>query len=102
MAGYQLSEQAGLDYQEILAFTLDRWDVDQFNKYAAMLDEAFDRLVEMPMLGQQCNDIRLGFYRYRVGQHYIFYRRKEGTLQIARILHIRRNVIATLFGDLRF
>ncbi|MBD1847942.1 type II toxin-antitoxin system RelE/ParE family toxin [Cyanobacteria bacterium FACHB-63] len=92
MNGYRLSEQAELDYREILAFTLERWGINQFHKYAELLEATFDRLVEMPTLGRQRDDIRLGFYRYRVGQHYIFYRITEETLQIARILHVRRNV----------
>ncbi|MGG6262870.1 type II toxin-antitoxin system RelE/ParE family toxin [Leptolyngbya sp. AN03gr2] len=102
MNGYRLSEQAELDYREILAFTLERWGINQFDKYAELLEATFDRLVEMPTLGRQRDDIRPGFYRYQVGQHYIFYRITEETLQIARILHIRRNVTANFFEDLRF
>jgi plasmid stabilization system protein ParE len=50
MQGYKQSAQAGRDYREILEFTLDRWGVDQFNTYASMMDNAFDRLVELPKL----------------------------------------------------
>ncbi|MBE9010247.1 type II toxin-antitoxin system RelE/ParE family toxin [Pseudanabaenaceae cyanobacterium LEGE 13415] len=102
MQGYWLSEQAELDYREILAFTLEQWGVDQFNQYADLLENTFDRLVEMPALGSRRDDIKPGFYRYRVGQHYIFYRIAEETVQIARILHIRRNATATFFEGLRF
>ena len=102
MQGYKLSAQAGRDYREVLAFTLDRWGVNQFDKYASMLDDAFDRLVEMPMLGIRRDDLRLGFYHYRVGQHYTFYRIGTENIEIARILHTRRDVTPDLFKNLTF
>jgi toxin ParE1/3/4 len=102
MQGYKLSAQAGRDYREILAFTLDRWGVNQFNKYASLLDDTFDRLVGMPTLGIRRDNLRLGFYQYRVGQHYIFYRIGIENIEIARILHTRRKVSPDLFDDLIF
>lgn len=102
MQGYKLSKKAGRDYREILAFTLNRWDVNQFDKYASMLDDAFDRLVRIPMLGIRCDDIRPGFYRYQVGQHYVFYRIGIENVEIARILHTRRKITPDLFKDSTF
>lgn len=102
MEGYKLSQQAARDYREILAFTINEWRVNQFEKYASLLDEAFERLVGMPMLGVRRNDIRSGFYHYRVGQHYIFYRIGTGNIEIARILHIKRKVTPKLFSNLVF
>lgn len=102
MEGYKLSQQAARDYREILAFTLNEWGVNQFDKYASQFDEAFKRLVEMPMIGVRRNDIRSGFYHYRVGQHYIFYRISKQNIEIARILHIKRKVAPKLFSNLLF
>jgi toxin ParE1/3/4 len=102
MSGYKLSAQAGRDYREILSSTLDRWGVDQFEKYASILDDAFDRVAKMPMLGLRRDDIRPGFYRYQVGQHYIFYRIGKERIEIARILHTRRNASSSFFDDLTF
>jgi toxin ParE1/3/4 len=67
-----------------------------------MLDNAFDRLARLPMLGLRRDDIRPGFYRYQVGQHYIFYRISVDRIEIARILHVRRKPTANLFDDLTF
>ncbi len=102
MKGYKLSQQAARDYREILAFTLNEWGVNQFEKYASLLDEAFKRLVEMPTIGVRRNDIRSGFYHYRVGQHYVFYRIGVQNIEIARILHIKRRVTSKLFSSLVF
>jgi toxin ParE1/3/4 len=102
MQGYKQSAQAGRDYREILEFTLDRWGVNQFNTYASMMDDAFGRLVELPKLGVLRNDIQLGLYRYKVGQHYIYYRIGSNAIEIARILHIRRKATPGLFKNLKF
>jgi toxin ParE1/3/4 len=102
MTGYRLSQQAAQDYREILAFTLNEWGVAQFKAYASLLDETFERLVRLPLLGIRWDDIRPGFYRYRIGQHYVFYRVGSESLEIARILHIKRKLTTTLFNDLMF
>jgi toxin ParE1/3/4 len=102
MQGYRQSAQAGRDYREILAFTLNQWGVEQFNTYASMLDDASDHLVELPLLGVRRDDIQLGLYRYKVGQHYIYYRIGSEHIEIARILHIRRKVTAGLFKNITF
>jgi hypothetical protein len=47
MTGYRLSQQAAQDYREILAFTLNEWGVAQFEAYASLLDETFERLVRV-------------------------------------------------------
>jgi toxin ParE1/3/4 len=100
MARYKLTRQAERDYREILAFTLNEWGVGQFDTYANVLDQSIERLVDMPRLGVSCDNIRLGYYRYRVGKHYIFYRINAEILEIARILHIKRRLSRDLFDDL--
>jgi toxin ParE1/3/4 len=100
MARYRLTRQAEKDYREILEFTLGQWGIPQFEKYARSLDSAFERLLTKPQLGTQCNNIRPGYFRYRMGQHYIFYRINQDVLEIARILHVRRNIKRQLLQDL--
>jgi toxin ParE1/3/4 len=100
MERYRPTRQAEKDYREILEFTLGEWGIPQFEKYARSLDSAFERLLIKPQLGTQCNDIRAGYFRYRMGQHYIFYRINQDVLEIARILHVRRNIKRKLLQDL--
>jgi toxin ParE1/3/4 len=102
MQGYKLSVQADRDIQEILRFTLDRWGADQLSVYASKLNAALSRLINLPSMGTLRDDIIPGYYRYQVGQHYIFYRIGGEYLEIARILHVRREVTPDLFKGLRF
>jgi toxin ParE1/3/4 len=100
MARYQFTRQAERDYREILTFTLNEWGVEQFETYARLLDNAIEQLVRMPRLGVRCDRIRAGYYRYRIGKHYVFYRIISKRLEIARILHIKRNLSRDLFNNL--
>jgi toxin ParE1/3/4 len=102
MQGYKLSVQADHDIQEILRFTLVRWGTDQLSIYALKLNDALSRLTSLPSIGTSRDDILPGYYRYRVGQHYIFYRIGNEYLEVARVLHVRREVTSNLFKGLKF
>jgi toxin ParE1/3/4 len=99
MARYLLTQRAEQDYREILAFTLNEWGVEQFTTYATLLDNAFERLVDMPRLGIRRDDIREGYYCYRVGQHYVFYRINGDRIEVVRILHTKRKMTQDLFSN---
>jgi toxin ParE1/3/4 len=99
MARYILTRRAEQDYREILAFTLNEWSVEQFTAYATLLDNAFERLVAMPRFGVRRDDICEGYYCYRVGQHYIFYRIADDQIQVVRILHVKRKMTQNLFSN---
>jgi toxin ParE1/3/4 len=100
MQRYRLTHRAEQDYREILAFTLNTWGVEQFDTYATLIDNAIEQLVKMPRLGIRRDDICPGYYRYRIGKHYIFYRINAQILEVVRILHVRRNLSQDLFKDL--
>ena len=45
-------------------------------------------LAENPEKGKNCDDIRLGYKKYMVWKHIIFYREIDGVaIEIVRILH---------------
>lgn len=73
--------------------------MEQFTAYATLLDNAFERLVAMPRFGIRRDDICEGYYSYRVGQHYIFYRINADQIQVVRILHTKRKLTQDLFSN---
>lgn len=97
MSSYKLTIQAEQDYRAILEQTLITWGTAQFEKYAAILDKAFERLATMPRLGTKCNHIREGYYRYHIGRHYVFYRIVSEKVEIVRLLDDRRDIQKRLF-----
>jgi len=47
-----LSHQAQADYEDILGVTLHRWGEQQYDRYAALLNEAFLALQDNPSLAR--------------------------------------------------
>ena len=92
MPTYKLSPLAELDYFEILDYTLEKWGIQQFEKYRDVLKGTILRLAQSPTLGKRCEDIHPDLYRYGAGHHIIFYRIAGEGIEIARILHERMDV----------
>ena len=54
------------------------------------MDKAFYDIAKMPEKGRNCDYIRLGYRKYGVGKHLIFYRQVDNnSIEIVRILHKR-------------
>jgi toxin ParE1/3/4 len=57
------------------------------------MDKAFYDIAIMPEKGRNCDYIRLGYRKYGVGKHLIFYRQADNnSIEIVRILHGRMDV----------
>ena len=97
MSGFVLTKAAKADLKSIGRYTQNTWGVEQRNRYLAMLDSSFHDLMANPRMGRDCSDIRLGYYKHRVGKHRVFYRHSEANqIEIVRILHERMDVEARL------
>ena len=90
MPSIKLSAEAGRDYEEILDYTFVTWGYEQFEKYGALLDEAFHKLARRPAaFGKRRDDIFPGCRIHYVGRHAVLYRQAINGIEIARILHKR-------------
>ena len=90
MSRYLLNPIAHNELDEIYAYTLDRWDIDQAESYVRELLHAFDRVAADPRIGRSCEEIRAGYFRLPAGSHTVYYRiTTEGIPEIMRILHQR-------------
>lgn len=87
MPGYRFSKLARLDLIEIAEYTVDRWGLNQAERYLNGLDETFRRLVESPRMGRLCDQIRPGYRRVEHGKHVVIYRADADGVFICRILH---------------
>jgi toxin ParE1/3/4 len=92
MLVFRLTERAEQDLRSIGRYTQTMWGREQRNKYLGQLDEAFHLLAQQPQRGQACDNIRLGYNKYRVGQHVVFYRYSDQFLDIIRILHAQMDI----------
>lgn len=48
---------------------------------------AFTGLAEGHRIGTPADDLRAGYWKYWVGAHLIFFRRRERDIEIIRVLH---------------
>jgi plasmid stabilization system protein ParE len=51
MSSYKLTTPAANDYVDILAYTLDKWGLEQYEKYQKILAATFQKVADMPALG---------------------------------------------------
>ena len=99
MPSFRLTERAKADLRSIGRYTQATWGREQRNIYLARLDASFHLLAREPHRGHACDDIRLGYRKYHVGRHLIFYRESTEGVKIIRILHDRMDIEAHLDDD---
>lgn len=91
MTDHVLSPLARADLDEIWNYTENRWNVIQAERYVRQLVSAMEAIAEDPAIGRACDEVRAGYFRYKVGSHIVFYRLRTTGIEVVRILHERRD-----------
>jgi toxin ParE1/3/4 len=86
---YVLSPRARADVDDIWDYTADRWGLDQAETYTRDLWQRIEAVAAHPAMGEECSDIRAGYYKISAGSHVLFYRLIAEGIDIVRILHER-------------
>lgn len=86
---YVLSPRAQTDLHEIWDYTASRWGLDQAESYTRDLWNRIERIAATPALGQECPNMRAGYYKIASGLHVLFYRLTSKGVELVRILHER-------------
>jgi toxin ParE1/3/4 len=90
---YVLSPAARADLEQICDYTCQRWDDDQAEEYVREIQRAIERVVDNPMIGRACDELRPGYRKHAVGSHTLYYRIVSGdVINLVRILHQRMDV----------
>ena len=84
---FKLTPEAKLDVIKIGRFTEKEWGKEQRNKYLARLDTRIRNIAESPHLGRERLEIKAGYRSVREGKHVIFYRVRDTSVEILRVLH---------------
>ena len=88
-----LTSKAYEDLKSIAIYTQENWGVSQRNIYLKMMDDAFKELSDNPDRGRKIDNIRTGYYKYKIGKHFIFYRLVfKSDIEIIRILHQKMDI----------
>lgn len=88
MGTFRLTVLAEMDLDGIGAYTLEMWGIDQAVAYLTKLDETFNALAQVSVLGKDRADLRPNLLSCPCNRHVIFFRRDDhGNVEILRILH---------------
>ena len=92
MAGYALTPAAQADLSEIWDYTAEHWGEAQAERYTRDIQATCEALSSGASVGLSAEAVRVGYRKIGVGSHVVYYREREGTLEIVRILHRRMDV----------
>ncbi len=95
VAKVAFSVQAGVDLDDLFAFSLERFGFDAADDYFSGVQATCDRLIDFPELGPVVPDIRPPT-RIVAFRHNIYYRFDGRTVLILRVLHHAMNAGAHL------
>jgi len=77
---------AHADLAAIWHYTAEHWGVNQAEHYVDDIQSACHALATGKRLGKPV-DVRLGYLKYLVGSHVIYFRDQNECLDVVRILH---------------
>jgi len=86
---YQLTEEADKDVDEILAYSVKNFGVDQTQHYFEALKECIELLADNPNMGRSAEDILPEYLRFHHESHMVFYKKSSPSIIVVRILHER-------------
>ena len=89
MGAFRISSYAEEDVESILRYTIKKWGFDQADSYYELLITARERIASNPfLLGSKAReDVATNCRTFRCSKHVYFYRLRNNTVEIARILH---------------
>jgi toxin ParE1/3/4 len=98
---YLLSPLALADLSDIWDYSYSNWGADQADAYVVAIHAACEELAQTMAKGrpggQSAEHIRMGYRKYLIGSHVIFFRCKvDDVVEVVRILNQRMDVSAHL------
>lgn len=97
---YKISRAAQQDVENIWHYTLQKWSLEQADRYFNLILDEIEYIAMHPESGKDYSKVRAGYFRSQVKSHFIFYRINSETegVEIIRILHQRMD-IETRLGE---
>ncbi|GAB2842682.1 type II toxin-antitoxin system RelE/ParE family toxin [Ferruginibacter profundus] len=89
---FVISKKAVADLEEIWLYTVEKWSVEQADRYYNLIFDEINYICKNPNAGKSKEHIRKGYLASKVKSHLIFYRVVNDTIEIIRILHERMDI----------
>lgn len=84
---YFIAPLAKTDLENIKAYTINEWGLDQAVNYLTNFEKRFEWLVENPELGKNRDDIIASLRSFPEGKHIVFYRISGNDIEIVGVPH---------------
>jgi toxin ParE1/3/4 len=89
---FVISKKAVSDLEEIWLYTVKKWSTEQADRYYNLIFDEINYICKNINAGKSMEHIRKGYRASKVKSHLIFYRVKNNTIEIIRILHERMDI----------
>ena len=93
---YVISKKAISDLEEIWLYTVDKWSIEQADRYYNLIFDEIDFICKNPKTAMQMDDIRKNYRAAKVNSHLIFFKVENDIVRIVRILHERMDIKSRL------
>ena len=87
-----ISKKAVFDLADIWFYTEKNWSVDQADRYYNLIFDEIDYICRNINTGKSIEHVRKGYRASKVKSHLIFFRVKNDTVEIIRILHEQMDI----------
>ena len=89
---FVISKKAVSDLEEIWLYTVEKWSVEQADRYYNLIFDEINYICKNNSAGKSMEHIRKGYRASKVKSHLIFYRVLNNTIEVIRILHERMDI----------
>ena len=89
---YVITKKAVSDLEEIWLYTVEKWSVDQADRYYNLIFDEINFICKDINAGKSMEHVRKGYRASKVKSHLIFYRVQNNNVEVIRILHERMDI----------
>jgi|SRR3954463_13042358 toxin ParE1/3/4 len=89
---FVISKKAVTDLEEIWLYTVEKWSVEQADRYYDLIFDEINFICKNSNAGKSMEHVRKGYRSAKVKSHLIFYRVTNAAIEIIRILHERMDI----------
>ena len=85
---YRISEKAVTDLEKIWLYTLNKWSLEQADRYHNLIINEIEYIADNFNLSRRMDYVRSGYRMSKVKSYLIFYKKNEDDIiEVIRILH---------------
>jgi len=92
-----ISKKAVSDLEEIWLYTVEKWSVEQADRYYNLLFDEINYICKNSKAGKSMEHVRKGYRASKVKSHIIFYRVLNESIEVIRILHEQMDIENRLY-----